>query len=228
MAPGAPGQEGVEEEAFTPNALLVGPRLPSNAQPAVSDGYLVRDHAARYKDLQVPESPRRLDIPEDGDRAIGAPRTPTSSDPTVEDDDWGTNSLGDGCADASGFNSGFHQWHGFLTDGHYESNTYRNPPSGPDTYGYFGTMDKIWAGVCFHRYACSPGTVSIQRWDGSNYITVSGTLYSVPREDRYLYYNYTSNSASRRVAVKNWDGAGSCTSDRFLLSGAWAEPYEGG
>lgn len=176
------------------------------SQPAPA--LLVLDHELRTADRDVGAAPRELGL-------TGEQRS-TAAWPVVEDDTWGPN-----CGNAGNWSWDFNLWSLLGTDGrHHSGLVYVD--ADVDQYGYFGTYDHIWAGVCIHELGVSPTPVSIQRWNGAAYSLVAGSQMWVPRKDRYRYYSYSPNTSPRRIRIHATGGDG-IEQNKLMLSAAWVE-----
>lgn len=169
---------------------------------------LVHEHEHHHAERGLDRTPRTLSLTA-GPRATGAW-------PEVDDDPWGPN-----CSDAGAWAWGFNLWSLLGTDGRFHSGIV-TLDAFVDQYGYFGTYDHVWAGVCIHEYGVSPTTVSMQRWDGAAYVVIAGTHQWVPRKDRYRYYSYSPGTAARRLRI-HATGGGGITENKLMVSAAWVE-----
>jgi hypothetical protein len=89
-----------------------------------------------------------------------------------------------------------------------------------DWYGYFASMDRIWAGVC----AESAGTLQARiqfRDSWGNWDAVGGASFPtnefIEDGERYLYHDFTFCAPPRRIRVL------SIGESEVLISGAWAD-----
>lgn len=128
-------------------------------------------------------------------------------------DTWGPN-----CQNFQNWVSGFDYWSRSMTSRVSLKVDLIRAPYGVK-YGYFGTNDYIYAGVCAPQYNAL-GYVTMEHYSGSNYVTTAGTNGSVWAGYRYLYANFTLNAPARRIRLANSQEYGDW---EFYLSGAWKD-----
>lgn len=174
---------------------------------------LVREHDLRHEARGLAAEPRALAVP-------------TVMSTTVDANSWGGgNGTSQQCTDFAAWSSGFNTW-SFAASGVGSGRQQLNITDYPDhtaVIANLSTLDQVWVAACKGYWGSTIIDVQMERWNGSSWVTISGTFnWLTNSANRYRYYAYTPNSASRRV---RYDGGLSNEGlNKLLLSGAWAEP----
>ncbi len=150
----------------------------------------------------------------------------------VEDDDWA-----DGCDDEE-YDAWKNGFAGYVGGGALEFNVSKHfqtdDATAPNLYGYFGTLDEIWLGVCMvdglmTRVEMEKRTYNViyggedgyvGDWDGID----NTEAYIYPGE-RYLYHNHTHYGPLRRANIEPF-GSAQYTGWEYYISGAAADSFE--
>lgn len=152
----------------------------------------------------------------------------------VGEDDWAN-----GCDDQefNSWESSFGAWHGFIFgNGTFSlSEHYVGGASVPNQYGYFGTMDEIWFGVCMVEGIVA--AVDMERRiystgfpDGEGgfeygaWAPIAGTDALIGPGERYLYHNHSHYGPLRRSRLDSIGNA-NVTGWEYFISGAATDTF---